>query len=654
MYLFSALCLQIDCILTRPYDRAVFSGQTFLPLELVRIGAIAFFYCLSIFGWGHVIAHHLRISLSSFADFLLVRVVVGCSALYAFFILLCLGSVLHPTAVLTVLLFGVAAAFFQVRPAFAKLRAALGRVPEWDTDQQVLFAMLCCFVLLQLVCGFTPLTFYDSQVYHLLAPVQFLQAGTLVHIPWNVLTNGPMALQLVAGMSWVADPTGNTFKLLMTILGCLAVLAAARMGSVLGARAAIVAALFVAAYPEFWINQTFGSVDLAAAAFLLFGAIWWMEALRLRQWNLTILAGTSVGFSVGSRYQGLVLAAWILSAIFIADSFRNRRVSRGSMVKCIVVAILVTAMVCPWLIRNYSNYGNPVFPFMQAEFGSPEWSADQASRLQAFTTGASLGEISARQLIVAPIGALLISPNNGLFGAALLLGSLLCLWAGDRSIRMYAVLGIGGLVLWGLIQPVSTLHIFRYNAASLVLMLACTGAILGSERLIQLKGAYVAGILAVASFLIAIVSLHDIIPAWRLLTSSTAREEYTKANIPSWQIFNYANDKLDPARHKILMIGETRGLWLNIPFLAPSAFNGPQLMEVFQPSSEPERWISRLHQLRVTHLLICSSEWQRLADRFGYFRLDDDHLSRLNTWLHTLPVLFDDRRGNVLLAIPSD
>src|SRR4030095_8915502 len=174
--------------------------------------------------------HHLRISLSSFADFLLVRVVMGCCALYAFFILLCLGSVLPPTAVLTVLLFGVAAALFQVRPVFAKLRAALGRVPAWDIDQQVLFGVLCCFVLFQLACGFTPLTFYDSQVYHLLAPVQFLQAGRLVHIPWNVLTNGPMALQLVAGLSWVAVPTGNTFKLLMTILGCLAVLAAARMG----------------------------------------------------------------------------------------------------------------------------------------------------------------------------------------------------------------------------------------------------------------------------------------------------------------------------------------------------------------------------------------------------------------------------------------
>jgi hypothetical protein len=53
----------------------------------------------------------------------------------------------------------------------------------------------------------------------------------------------------------------------------------------------------------------------------------------------------------------------------------------------------------------------------------------------------------------------------------------------------------------------------------------------------------------------------------------------------------------------------------------------------------------------VTHVLVCSSEWQRLADSTGYFRLPDDHLRRLLAWFRTLHVIFDDHHGNVVLAL---
>src|ERR1051325_8796158 len=67
------------------------------------------------------------------------------------------------------------------------------------------------------------------------------------------------------------------------------------------------AALFVAAYPAFWIHQTFGAVDLPVASFLIFGTIWWIQALRLESWRWTLLAGVACGFVIGSRYQGVVL-----------------------------------------------------------------------------------------------------------------------------------------------------------------------------------------------------------------------------------------------------------------------------------------------------------------------------------------------------------
>jgi len=41
--------------LTGSYDVAMSSGHSFLAVELLRIGAIAFLYSLSIFGWGNLL-----------------------------------------------------------------------------------------------------------------------------------------------------------------------------------------------------------------------------------------------------------------------------------------------------------------------------------------------------------------------------------------------------------------------------------------------------------------------------------------------------------------------------------------------------------------------------------------------------------------------
>jgi hypothetical protein len=385
---------------------------------------------------------------------------------------------------------------------------------------------------------------------------------------------------------------------------------------------------------------------------LIFGTSWWIQAIRRQDWSNAILSGVAFGFVVASRYQGVVLVSWILLAVFVAESAAKVKTDRRSLLQGVAVVAIILAMTVPWLVRNYQYFGNPVFPIFQASSGASEWSSEQAAQLQNEVMGPTLFKVTPQQIAMAPVNALLMAPSNGLFGFGLLFGSLMAMWAGPRDIRLYALLGIGGLVIWGLIHPVPGVQLLRFNSASLVLLLTCSGAMLGSDRLKELNGTYVATTLALGSIVIAIVTLHGIVPVWKTLTSANARIQLWQANVPSWQVFAFANQKLDPERHKIILIGETRALWLRIPFLAPSSFNGPQLVEVFAPTASEKMWVERLHQLRVTHILICSSEWQRLADATGYFRLSDQHLSRFSSWMHMQPVLFDDHRGNVLLSVP--
>jgi hypothetical protein len=248
---------------------------------------------------------------------------------------------------------------------------------------------------------------------------------------------------------------------------------------------------------------------------------------------------------------------------------------------------------------------------------------------------------------MAPVSALLMTPSNGLFGLALLLGTLVAFWSGSRDLRVFALLGIAGLVIWGLIHPTAGVNLLRFNAAGLVLMLSCTGAILGSDRLREWKGVSVGTAMALGSLIIGLAALQSIIPVWQALTDADSRALFWRANVPSWQAFEFANAKLDPARDKILLIGESRGLWLEIPFIAPTAFNGAQLEEVFRAGAEPSAWLQRLRQLGITHLLISFREWERFQNGYGYFRSSPE----FTQWLQTLPAIFDDGRGQVVFGL---
>jgi Dolichyl-phosphate-mannose-protein mannosyltransferase len=512
---------------------------------------------------------------------------------------------------------------------------------------RVILGAIVVLSAMQIAFGLTPLILYDSQIYQLSGPVQFLRAGGLVNIPWNVLTNGPMGLQLTLGMSWVADPTGATFKLLLTVFGCLLPLMASKIAGELGLRSALLAALFVAAYPEFWVHQTLGVIDLPVAVFLLAGVLWLREALTQKSWSWALQAGIAFGLVLASRYQGAALIGLALLVVVVDELLRDPKHIARSLWECAMVVVVAAVTVAPWLIRNYLNFGNPVYPLLQDWLGGKEWSAAQNARFQIDIMGVPWSDLSTLQKVMSPVMALLMTPNNGLFGVVLLLGTLLAMCTNYRRLRALAFIGIGGLVIWGMMHPMPGVELLRYNSAGLVLMLSCTGAILGSDRMREWKGLGIGLFLAAGSLVMALTALQSILPVWQTLTDSNARALFWRANVPSWEAFEFANAKLDASHDKILLIGESRGLWLEIPFIAPTAFSGPQLDQVFAPNVSSEEWTHRLHDLRITHLLISFPEWERFQKGYNYFKPSNE----FNLWLRTLPLLFDDKRGTILLAV---
>src|SRR5262249_1373225 len=146
-----------------------------------------------------------------------------------------------------------------------------------------------------------------------------------------------------------------------------------------GVRPALLAALCVLSFPEFLLIQAFGAVDLAIAGLMIFGAIWTRETCSTGAMRYAVLAGLSFGLAVGSRYHAIVLVSWMVLTFAAGAALENRRYPAFAELKnLVIIGVLIVAMVSPWLVRNYEQVGNPVFPLMQSVWpNTSEWSAEQ-------------------------------------------------------------------------------------------------------------------------------------------------------------------------------------------------------------------------------------------------------------------------------------
>jgi hypothetical protein len=619
--------------------------------------AITLLYLISILGWGGLLCRMLP-GAGTFWQDLATRIIVGCSALYALFILLSVAGRLYPIETMVITGLGVVLSCAEIPNLARQALASLTEIRLWQRGDQVVGILIGVFTLLQVVSGLTPLVFYDLQAYHFLAASQFLASGTLSHVPWNVLTNTPLAIQLTMGMSLAMESSGHVAKLMFTLLGCLTIAGIYEFVRSAGLRPALLAALCAVAFPEFLLMQTIGAIDLAIAAFLIFGGLWMKRAFEEKNCQFALLSGLAFGLSVGSRYQSVLLVSWI--AIVLAAEARLYAKSRpiSSLIRPLFIAGGLTAvMVAPWLIRNYVHLGNPVFPLMQSVWNNTsEWSPSQMAQWNVAAYGQSLGTLLWIQKILAPVAALLVQPANGLFGTGLLLAGLVGLGTAKREIRLASFLGLTGLVIWGLIRPDADAALLRHNAASLLFLLAATGAILGSEWIPATAGRSVAVALSAGSIVVGISHVQNFLPAAQSLVSIEAREAMHHANVPSWQAFEFANAKLSRKHHKVLLIGETRAFWLHVPYIAPSAFNGGQLDQIFGANTNPDDWMRELSRLGLTHLLVSHSEIERWHKQYRYLDLDTTQAEKFKQWMQRLPRLFDDGRGNVVLALsnPAD
>jgi len=513
----------------------------------------------------------------------------------------------------------------------------------------------------------------DALTHHLAVPKLYLKHGGIHEIPHVPFSYYPMNLDLLYliplyfGNDIVPKYIHFTFALLTAGLifaylrRKLDSLFYALLGGLLFLSLPIIIKLSVTVYVDL------GLIFFSTASLLQL--LRWSETnFRLRH---LVLAGIFAGLCLGTKPNGM-LAVFLL-ALTIPFLYRRAAGGRTGLPKELslrdnsgrralkslgwagLFAAVATMVFCPWMIRNYSWTGNPVFPMAQNIFGPSSSTASNPG-----TTGgegaagteseeshpkgdSGFGHFAVRKLIFGeslleilaiPVRIFIQGQDDnprlfdGRLNPYLLIFPLVAVFAykgRGRSPRVRLEIGVMGIFaglyllfafflvdmriryIGPIIPPLAILAVFglhdlvgiirsRFSVWGQSLGLGAVGGIL--LVLIGLNAAY-------------LVTQFSIIDPMSYLQGRLSREEYIQKYRPEYAAISFANQHL-PEEARILSLFNGNRIYYSDRDMISGNEMFRQAVRVSQTSAE---LIRRLQQSGISYLLVRMDLFNQWADR---------------------------------------
>ena len=250
---------------------------------------------------------------------------------------------------------------------------------------------------------------YDSLMYHLAAPAQYLRHGRIVQLSYDHHTYFPLNTEMLflLGLKLSGPVLAKLFHWLMLPLCCLTLIGVAERHW--SRRAGLLGAALFASLPLVQIEATTAYIDLALVAFTLLAfasLLRWMhgndnknhsdnggknkneeERNSKSDGRWLVLCGVWCGFCLGTKYFGLIPLFWMVVAA-LGVMGKRRAWQLKPLLSLIGLALLIGG---GWYARNFWWTGNPVFPFAYGIFGGRGWTAPMAADYTASVSAFGFG-----------------------------------------------------------------------------------------------------------------------------------------------------------------------------------------------------------------------------------------------------------------------
>jgi len=221
----------------------------------------------------------------------------------------------------------------------------------------------------------------DALTHHLVVPKLWVEQGGIREIPEIVFSYYPQLLDLlytvplIFGHDIAAKYVHFAFALLTALIIFLFV--RRRLGPSWGALAGL---LFLTVPLIVKLSVTV-YVDLGLIFFTtgaLFASVIWLEDPVKTKW--LVIAALCSGLALSTKYNAIIsfLALSLLVPFFFLQGSENKDKEQLNAVKFGVLFVTISMLIfSPWLIRNYSLTGNPIYPLKQSLFAAREQAATQ-------------------------------------------------------------------------------------------------------------------------------------------------------------------------------------------------------------------------------------------------------------------------------------
>jgi 4-amino-4-deoxy-L-arabinose transferase-like glycosyltransferase len=492
-------------------------------------------------------------------------------------------------------------------------------------------ALYWIFALLQ---GLAPETFYDSMVYHLAVPADWLLRHGMTDLPGNFFSNYPYGGEFYF-LNGLALQGTEAAKLLHVFLyGAGALFAGGWAWERAGREAGWLALGLVLTFPLFsicaWSTAVEGVLVLALLLFAYSLGRLGLTPENRGGWALAL--GLSAGLAFSVKYTAL-LAVVGLSAAFLFQRPRAfGKAFRSSWLPLLGAAALLGL---PWIVKNLAYTGNPFFPYFMSFFHGRHLTAfGYQSLLREQQGWVTDGPGDWWKL---PWILTMGNPDSFDFCGPLALALVPALlgfrWR-DPSLRLLAwaapLIFLAGLCLT---------HILRFSLFGFVALDLLLGAgLYGGNRPAWGKAAaWFAGAVGLGCFayLAAINHYYDS-PAG-IWTGSQTREQYLegRGRITPYEAMAEWINQNTPKDAGLLVVGDARGLYYGRPFRTNSVFDAQDLARAARESTDAGGVALRLKEMGVDDLAVNGLEGIRVSAGYHHYDLTPAEWQRLDDFIQT-------------------
>ena len=472
----------------------------------------------------------------------------------------------------------------------------------------LIFALWACLV---------PPHQYDSLVYHLALPQEYLRAGRLFAPPGIVYAhfpqNGEMLFTLALAMG--SDLLAQMYVWLATALTIGWLLTFGRRIT----SAAPWAAALVATHTAVLLMSSTTYVEPLVMLWMTGSLLAFEASDEGRERGALLLSALFMGLALGTKYYAGLLAVLLVLRLAWRDRLKS----------AILFAAVAGAVFAPWLIKNWIFVGNPVFPFLYKLFPATKlgWTSELAAGYFQVLTEYGHAHGFLQDLVSLPV---LLFRNPLRFGGGMdVLGDVgwdltlwlwaYGLWAAWKGRERKGLALLTALYFAGWFSTGVVLRFLTALAPAMALVGAAGVADWRAKAQAPARSlAAAAASLMIVSHLFLLLFVHGVFGSPATMLALEDRGAFLSRKLEYYPCAAYAGGALAPDA-KILVVGEQRGYYIPRAHLSTTVHAPNLYVRRANEAASADDLARALRGDGFTHLLFVPREALRLGEGVGVF-----------------------------------